>query len=121
MELRRHHRTLAWLLCIAMLLAALMPALARLQATADAHISVQVRVQALGHAAGDHAAPGQHLNHLDKCPYCQLQADLPLLEMRPAPWSLAKPPAARPVLSYQSPSPLRAWAAASPRGPPRLA
>ncbi|MYN04485.1 DUF2946 domain-containing protein [Pseudoduganella sp. DS3] len=113
MDLRRHHRTyLAWLLCIAMLVAALMPTLARIHS----HVSAQAAV----HAVSDHPAPGQHANHMDKCPFCQLQSDLPLLEIPPAQWIVAEMPRARPELFYQSPSPLHTWAAASPRAPPVL-
>lgn len=113
MNLRRHHRTyLAWLLCIAMLVAALMPTLARIHAHASAQATV--------HAVNDHPAPGPHASHMDKCPFCQLQSDLPLLEIAPAQWVAAEPLRVRPDLFYQSPSPLPVWAAASPRAPPVL-
>jgi len=73
----------------------------------------------VGDAAGRDPGPaGDVLMH---CPFCLLQAQLPLL---PGTVALALPALARheaPVLFLQAGRTLHAWVAAQPRGPPSRA
>jgi hypothetical protein len=64
---------------------------------------------------------GKHIGHLDDCAYCRLQADTPVLPVAIVVIASGDAAAPRPLLFYHAPTPLFAWTAARPRGPPLLA
>ena len=121
-------KIMAWMACIAILLATLAPAISHAIAPQGGSVPVWseictagglVAVDAAHLAPDDSSSPEQQNPHFDKCPYCRLQADVPGL-----PPSAATPTFAiedgdfHPFLFYQSPSPSFAWTSGYPRAPP---
>jgi hypothetical protein len=127
---RANRTVVAWIACLAILLASLAPAISQAvqRGVPDAMAEV---CSAMGFAlaAADQttrksvpaapAVPAKHL--LQHCPYCSLHVTV--LGMPPAPPSV---PALVPVgikvpeLLLAAPRTLFAWAVAQPRAPPRL-
>lgn len=116
----RHRRSYSLIVCIAILLNLLAPAIGHAMAQLSRD-PLALEICSVG-AAPTKQAPGEPANHAIKhCVLCAIDTD-----------GAAPPPAARglvmmlaghdryPPLHYQSPSPLHHWPAAAPRGPPAL-
>lgn len=133
----RHWRTcFTWLAFAAILAAALMPsALHALRAQASdriesimmAEICAPSGMSYAGMTAADMLAPDMQSpddkapGHMGDCAWCRFHTDapaLPAMAVIVEPGEIASP---RPHLFYHSPTPLFAWTAARPRGPPLLA
>lgn len=117
---RRLHVT--WLLCLAVLLGALMPTLSRALASPNNASAVLAQLCSAGGAARygiapADQAPGKQMVVMDDCPYCRVQADLPLLPPMAVASAIPLAPQ-RPALFYRAPAPLYSWVVAHPRGPP---
>lgn len=105
-----------------MLMMALMPTLSRAFAPERAAESLLLQICS---AAGLKfaKAPGsqssdQQAGVMSDCPYCRVHADLPVLPPSPLPLPQFEITSERPALFYLAPTPLHAWIAANPRGPP---
>jgi hypothetical protein len=117
----RYWRTcFTWMAFAALLAAALMPSLSRaLTSDRIGNIMMAEICAPSGMSYADKQNPeDKSIAHMDDCDYCRLQADTPALPVTipmAAPGKIAAP---RPALFYHSPTPLFAWTAAHPRGPP---
>jgi hypothetical protein len=114
----QHRRSYSLIVCIAILLNLLAPAIGHAMAQLSRD-PLALEICSVSAAPSKQAPPATHA--IKHCVLCAIHAD-----------SAAPPPAARtlavvladrdgyPPLHYQSPSPLRHWSAAAPRGPPAL-
>jgi hypothetical protein len=116
-------RLAAWIAALAVLMAALAPALSHAMAAEQAARWIEVcGAQGSKWIAGDDASGAPKTLHgLELCPYCTLHAQTaclpPLVATVAAAASLRDVvPHARPVV----PRPLPAWLNAQPRAPPRF-
>lgn len=119
----------AWIACIALLLASVLPSVFHSSMAGTRAIvsipteicttsAVKTVVMVNVHKSGS-SSPDKHDVHGEDCSYCRLQADshgLPPLTNLAAYLPLDRFPL--PSLFYQSPRPLFAWASAQPRAPP---
>ena len=128
MRLRRPTRLVSsWLAILAVLMAALAPAIT--QALPDPGTPVAVEVctaqgaQWLDVTSSGDPTPSPGLGHaLHHCPYCSLHADALVLPVMPgAVPALPRPQAAPALLPAEVPSADRPWTCAQPRAPPRPA
>ena len=118
-----------WIACLAILLAALAPPLARLLAAsngAGANNSIEIctvagmRYVSLDQAGPD-KAPAAPAMAMDDCPYCTLHADVPALPPSiPLMLAIDTRTGILPTLFYQARRPLFAWAPAQSRAPPAI-
>lgn len=118
---RQWRACFTWLAFMAILAAALMPSVSRaLASDRVANIMMAELCAPSGMRYADMQKPpgDKHASHMDDCAYCRFHADTPAL---PTVITLVAPgeiAAVRPRLFYHSPTPLFAWTAARPRGPP---
>jgi hypothetical protein len=120
---RAHRRLTSWIAALAILLAALAPALSHALASATGTNWIEICttqgskwIQA-GEDGTERAPASSHL--LEHCPYCTLQA--PALGLPPA--TLLDPLPLRlshavPLAFLSAPRTLHAWVSAQPRAPP---
>lgn len=109
-----------WLAIMAVLMAALAPAVSQAVRAADPLAWAEVCSASAKSAAAGQQAPADGAAHLfEHCPYCSLHSAG--LGMPPAALSLALLPALSaelPALFLGGPRGLHSWTAAQPRGPP---
>ena len=125
---RQWRACFTWLAFIAILAAALMPSVSRALAQDRAGNPMMAEICApsgmsyAGMRAPDMQSPDtKAIGHMDDCAYCRFHADtpaLPAMAITVEPGKVASP---HPPLFYHAPTPLFAWTAAKPRGPPLLA
>ncbi|WP_338764233.1 DUF2946 domain-containing protein [Massilia sp. METH4] len=126
MRMRRQSFIAAcWVTLAAMLLAVVAPALAHAFAPHARAVTITAEICSATGMAGmqqivaeEKSPASSHQAHFEHCPFCQTGSSplalpsatyvLPLLAGTPP----------RPALFYRSPTPLFAWTAAKPRGPP---
>lgn len=123
---RASRRLCAWIATLAVLMAALAPAISQAVGARGAATWIEVctaggsRWIASDPAAPAGEAPAPGLEHaLDHCPYCSLHA--PLADLPPAPAAALPDPGLDHVLPrafLQAPRTLHAWRQAQPRAPP---
>lgn len=123
----RTRRFIAWIAMLALLLAALAPALSqaaaigRLKAGGQDGIWAEVcgpgggKMVRIGDAP---AHPGDGLLHLEHCPICALDLPPAILPAPLAPPAVGALPALKPFLFYHASVRLHAWSQAQPRAPP---
>lgn len=127
MGMKKIHRHLAaWIACMAMLFAALAPAIS--QAAAAAHDDVwsqicsasgtrMVKMQMADDASSD--AGKQMAGHTDHCPFCATHAgSFALPPSAGVALPLVAPLPSFPFLFFQAPQPLAIWTVAQSRAPP---
>jgi hypothetical protein len=119
--IRSWRKRCAWLAFAAMLAAALAPAVSRMLSSdriANIMMAEICAPSGMDYAGMRQVPDDRNIGHLDDCAYCRLQADTPVL---PAAIAVIEPRAGaapRPPLFYHASTPLFAWTAAKPRGPP---
>ena len=126
LSIRQWKSFVTWLAVAAMLAAALLPAMAhalsddRIENIMLAEICAPSGMTSdLPPAAGG-KVPGKHASHMDDCPYFRHASDMPVLPGAGIAVPSVIAAASVPPLFHLSPSPLFAWTAAKPRGPPLL-
>ncbi len=126
MGMRRHSFIFAcWVTLAAMLLAVMAPTLAHAFAgqarslTITAEICSAMGTPGMQRIVVEEKSPASsHQAHFEHCPFCQAGSSPVALPCAPyvLPILAGTPPL--PSLFYRSPTPLFAWTAAKPRGPP---
>ena len=122
---RQRRRYLAWLLCAAMLMTALMPALSRAFAPERAASPAWLEIcSAMGtryvQAPDTSDNTDKRSSGMNDCPYCRVHSDMPVLPPSPPLVPQGAILSERPALFYHAPTPLYAWVIAHPRGPPAV-
>ncbi|OBV37901.1 Protein of unknown function (DUF2946) [Janthinobacterium psychrotolerans] len=116
-----------WMACCAILLAALAPTLSRALTVARGGSVPSLEICSVAGGMNmvpfklsmDDAAPAKNAMQMGDCPCCGMHAatlDLPPMSLAPATGAVIA--GLLPVLFYQSATPLFAWTALQPRGPP---
>lgn len=126
MGMRRHTFAVAcWVTLIAMLLAVMAPTLTHALAKHARSVTIMTEICSATDMGGmqqivaEEKSPAtEHQAHFEHCPFCHTGGAPAALPSAPyaVPVLAGMPP--RPALFYQSPTPLFAWTAAQPRGPP---
>lgn len=115
-------RITAWIACMAILFAALMPSLSKaMQSPRDLALG-EICTTSSVKLKGGSVPVSDPAHHLQHCPFCSVQ-DAPVLFLPSAPQSITviDLPARHPFLFFQSPRPLQVWLSARSRAPPAQA
>lgn len=105
-----------------MLMTALVPALSR-PFSSDRAANLMVLEICSAKGLSYAKAPGSDTSDkaggaMNDCPYCRIQADLPVLPSAPTFAPHFAITSERPALFYHAATPPQVWVAANPRGPP---
>lgn len=120
-------RWVLWMACCAILLAALAPTLSRALTVVQGHAVPGLEICSVAGGMNmvplklstDDSTPAKSAMQMGDCPCCGMHAatlDLPPMSLVPATGAVIT--GLLPVLFYQSATPLFAWTAFQPRGPP---
>ncbi|MCB5184044.1 DUF2946 family protein [Methylobacillus gramineus] len=118
----RNRRLIACLAGIALLMAALAPALSHLLvAKTDHAVFMSDICSTAGNTANTPESPDKPFNHHDKgdCPYCQAHTDSLLTQNQPSPAHYSGTATVMPLF-IESPQLGISWPLFHPRGPPEL-
>ncbi|MGE5622679.1 MAG: DUF2946 domain-containing protein [Bacillota bacterium] len=123
---RYRQRFTAWIACLAILMAALAPAISHALAASGKgssaawdEVCTVDGVKSLHEHGAHDSGPADNGMHFEHCPFCFTHAasfGLPPSAQTFIPLAAGSP--VRPLLFFHSPRPLFAWAAAHPRAPP---
>ncbi|WP_293776717.1 DUF2946 domain-containing protein [uncultured Oxalicibacterium sp.] len=121
------HRCAAWIACLAILMAALAPAISHAMASHAAHKAwVEIcteqgskMIQVTDHADPVSPSDSQHLGHVEHCPFCKTSAfSATLPPVVPNVLATIEPVHTLPLLYYHAPGGQFVWNVAASRAPP---